>query len=207
MGEVSTFFTLMTLRTSPLTTLGGPAMNSRTAVPLTGGFIRAFISSSETGAGAAATAGVASFFGEAVVLGVAAALLAACAKAAVAGARQHRTAANVSAKRLIVFLLGYRDPRPGIAIRDPQPAARAGVYASTSRRSSPPAPGWSSGTLPGATCRRPRARSPQPQRRPRGSRRTSAPPDRRPGGRRAPPRRSSDRASSSGTDRTRRRRR
>src|SRR4051794_40533192 len=100
-GPLSTFFTLTMLCTSPLTTLTGPETNSSTAVPLTGGRMRAFINSGDTGAGAVATAGVASFLGVAVE----AAALWVCAKAPVESDRQQSRAADMNARRFIVFLL------------------------------------------------------------------------------------------------------
>src|SRR6476660_4411910 len=93
-GPLSTFFTLIVLSTSPLTTLTGVARNSMAAVPLTGGFMRAFISSADTGAGVVLVAGLASCLG---------AVLAAWAKTGPESARQ-KSAADGNARRLIEVL-------------------------------------------------------------------------------------------------------
>src|SRR5215471_262723 len=107
MGAVETFLILSCVTISSFTVFELTTRNSMNAVPFTGGRMRAFITSGEGGGGAGATAGAASFFG------VEAVLFADWAKAAVASARQQRTAADVSAGRLIVFLLrGYPDSRP-----------------------------------------------------------------------------------------------
>src|SRR4029450_13971315 len=100
-GALSTFFTLTVLTSSPLSGFGWPGMISLAPVPFTGGFIRAFINSVDSGGGAGAAS---------LLAGVAAADLLDCAKAAGASARQQK-AADVSARRLIVFLL--RGPGPG----------------------------------------------------------------------------------------------
>src|SRR5690349_9708526 len=98
-GAFETFLILSSVTISPFTVFELTTMNSMNAVPFTGGRMRAFMTSGEGGGGAGATAGAASFFG------VVAVLFADCARAAVASARQQRPAADVSARRLIAFLL------------------------------------------------------------------------------------------------------